>query len=185
VEESTEASAPPPKENLHQSTELNLRIASQYMDLGRALKHKGDCKGAATEMNKALALRRRAVGKDHPENASTYYQSGILYSQAQDYDNACSELKRALTLGRPRPRRYCLYVLLMGIVLNAIGNYDTRLRELKKALSIFEHTLGRDHDATARTLHHMGDSYSGNGDSIGALVQHGKAFVIQTVRLGR
>ena len=80
--------------------DLDLKIANQYMDLGKALKQKGDFKGAATEMNKALAIRRSAVGKDHPETASTYYQLGILYSQGKLYQNAFSELKRALTIGR-------------------------------------------------------------------------------------
>ena len=31
----------------------------------------------------------------------------------------------------------------------------------------------------------MGDSFAGMNDTIGALVNYGKAFIIQTARLGR
>ena len=64
-------------------------------------------------------------------------------------------------------------------------DYDKGLRELKKALDIFERILGKDHEATARTMHHMGDSYAGRGDTVSALVEYSKAFIIQVNKLGR
>jgi predicted negative regulator of RcsB-dependent stress response len=69
--------------------------------------------------------------------------------------------------------------------LNATEQYDLALRELRKALLIFETNLGKDHEATARTLHHMGDAFAGKKDTTGALIQYGKAFSIQVARLGR
>lgn len=78
----------------------DLQIAEQYMSLGKALKLKGDYKSAIQEMSKALEIRRKAVGKEHPDTASTYYQLGICHTQAKDYPQALTELKRALTLGR-------------------------------------------------------------------------------------
>jgi predicted negative regulator of RcsB-dependent stress response len=86
--------------------------------------------------------------------------------------------------GKAHEDTACTYYQL-GIVLNAQGDYDRGLRELKKSQEIFERTLGKDHEATARTLHHMGDSYAGNNDTTGALVQYGKALVIQAAKLGR
>ena len=126
-------------------TNPDLQIAEQYMSLGKALKLKGDHPAAIQEMKKALQIRRKVLGKDHPEtgrffcrwltthvkklswiqlplspfylmvhelleshsqhffqnfSASTYYQLGICYTQAKEYDHALTELKRALTLGR-------------------------------------------------------------------------------------
>ena len=68
------------------SANHDLEIAEKYMELGKALKGKGDFKGAIIEMHKALEIRRNVLGKEHPETASTYYQLGITHSQAKDYD---------------------------------------------------------------------------------------------------
>ena len=169
-------------------TNADLEISEKYMELGKALKSKGDYQCAVMEMHKALEIRRKVLGKEHPETASTYYQLGVTHLQGQDYEQALTELKRALTLGRivwgKNEDLDCTYYQI-GIVLNAQGDYDRGLRELKKALEIFEATLGKDHEATARTFHHMGDSFAGKNDTTGALVNYGKAFVIQTARLGR
>jgi len=167
----------------------DLQIAEQYMSLGKALKVKGDYTAAVTEMTKALEIRKKVAGKDHPETASTYYQLGICHTQAKNYTQALTQLKRALTLGRivwgkQHEDTACTYYQL-GIVLNAVEDYDLGLRELRKALDIFEIILGKDHEATARTFHHMGDAYVGKNDTTGALVQYGKAFIIQVSQLGR
>jgi len=45
----------------------DLQIADQYMLLGKALKLKGDYVAAIQEMSKALEIRRKVVGKDHPD----------------------------------------------------------------------------------------------------------------------
>ncbi|VEU39933.1 unnamed protein product [Pseudo-nitzschia multistriata] len=66
-----------------------------------------------------------------------------------------------------------------------MGDFDLGLRELKKASEIFITILGKDHEATARTYHHMGDSCAGKNDTTGALVQYSKAFTIQVSQLGR
>ena len=112
----------------HSPSNLNpdLQIAIQYMDLGKALKQKADYAGAIQEMHKALEIRRRILGKENSETASTYYQLGIVHCQAQDYDQALIELKRALTLGRivwgrDHEDTACTYYQL-GIVLNAQGD---------------------------------------------------------------
>jgi len=64
-------------------------------------------------------------------------------------------------------------------------DYDLGLRELRKASEIFENILGKDHEATARTFHHMGDSYAGKNDTTGALTEYSRAFTIQVSQLGR
>lgn len=66
----------------------DLQIAQQYEELGKALKLKGDYNGAIIEMMKALEIRRRVVGKEHPDTASSYYQLGICHCQARNYDQA-------------------------------------------------------------------------------------------------
>eukprot|EP00533_Pseudo-nitzschia_delicatissima_P006171 CAMPEP_0116086392 /NCGR_PEP_ID=MMETSP0327-20121206/4830_1 /TAXON_ID=44447 /ORGANISM="Pseudo-nitzschia delicatissima, Strain B596" /LENGTH=213 /DNA_ID=CAMNT_0003577439 /DNA_START=129 /DNA_END=770 /DNA_ORIENTATION=+ len=167
----------------------DLSIADQYMSLGKALKLKGDYVAAVQEMSKALEIRRKVLGKEHPDTASTYYQLGICHTQAKDYDRALTELKRALTLGRicwgkTHEDTGCTYYQL-GIVLNAMGDYDLGLRELRKASEIFENILGADHEATARSYHHMGDALAGKNRSIDALEQYARAFAIQVVQLGK
>ena len=176
-------------EDVEVPVDSDLHIADQYMSLGKALKLKGDYASAIQEMSKALDIRRRVVGKDHPDTASAYYQLGICHTQAKNYDEALTELKRALTLGRicwgkTHEDTGCTYYQL-GIVLNAKEEYDLGLRELRKAASIFENILGDDHEATARTYHHIGDALVGKNDSIGGLVQYARAFAIQVAQLGR
>jgi CHAT domain-containing protein/tetratricopeptide (TPR) repeat protein len=117
---------------------------------------------------RALEIREKVLGSDHPEVAASLNQLGLIYTARSDYARAETFYQRALAInekafGRNRPE--------VAEVLdsqaqdnNAEARYGDAERLAKEALSIREKTFGADHFLVALSLGTLGDIYLAKGD---------------------
>ena len=56
----------------------------------------GDYEKALRYYKKALAIKERVLGADHPDTATTYYNMGLLYQNQGDHGTAIRCFEKAL-----------------------------------------------------------------------------------------
>jgi tetratricopeptide (TPR) repeat protein len=153
-----------------------------FCDLGRY----GE---ALEEYKKALDIRERVLGKDHPSTAATYNNIANVYNSQGLYGEALEEYKKALDikerkLGKDHPDTAVTYNNIAK-VYDSQGLYPEALEEYKKALDIKERKLGKDHPSTAVTYNNIANVYRSQGLYDAALAEHKKALDIYERVLGK
>ncbi|MCL0084523.1 tetratricopeptide repeat protein, partial [Dehalococcoidia bacterium] len=162
---------------------------ARFLDtIGLFLHHMGLYPSALPFCERALAIKERAFGPDHPEVATTLNNLAVLYQQQGKYDEALPLLQRALAideraLGPDNP--------LMATSLNNLavlyqqqGKYDEALPLYKQALAIKERTFGPDHPEVATTLNNLAGLYGTQGKYDEALPLYKRALAIRERALG-
>lgn len=141
----------------------------------------GDLMAAKAHLERALAIRRRVLGLNHPDTANTISNLGRLLYDQGDSDAALSHLELALDI---RERMLGLHhhataaaLHRMGRVL--IGSDDRTARScFERALTIRERTLGPDHIDTAHSLNSLGRVLREQGDPVTARLLLERAVAI-------
>ena len=157
-------------------------LASVYYDQGNYLK-------ALEYYEKALAIRERVLGTDHPYTAATYNNMALVYDAQGNYEKALEYYEKALAirekvLGKEHPDTAITYNNVAG-VYDAQGNYDKALEYFEKALVIKEKVLGKAHPGTATTYNNMASVYNNQGNYDKALKYYEKALLIVEKLLGK
>jgi len=135
-----------------------------------------------------LVINEKALGKEHPNTATTYNNIGEIYRVQGDYAFALEYYGKALNivekvLGTEHPDIATSYNN-MAVVYNNKGDYARALENYEKALNIREKVLGKEHPDTATTYNNMGIVYENKSDYARALVYYGKAIDIEEKALG-
>jgi tetratricopeptide (TPR) repeat protein len=110
---------------------------------------------------RALAIRRQALGPDHPSVAVTLHNLATVHFTAGAYPEARALYERALAisekaLGKDHPD-VATSLNNLGVVLEKTGA-DAEAREMyERALAIAEKALGPDHPDTARSRRNLAD----------------------------
>jgi tetratricopeptide (TPR) repeat protein len=121
----------------------------------------GKYKEAEECHRKALVIRRKVLGEEHPDTALSY--SGValnLHAQGK-HKEAEEGLRKALAiyrkvLGEERPDTALSYYYL-AYNLNDQGKYKEAEESSRKALAIYRKVLGEEHPDTATALAQLGD----------------------------
>lgn len=150
--------------------------ADLWNDLGSIYEGMGEYRRALEYGEKALTIRRRVLGEEHPDTASSYNNVGSTVGALGDHRRALEYQEKALAirrrvLGEEHPDTAASY----NNVGAALKDLDDRRRALEyqeKALSIGRRVLGEEHPDTAT-------SYNNVGSTLGALGDHELALEYQ------
>ena len=170
----------------NEETEL---FADVYHNLGYALYGQAFYQEALEYYEKALEIREKVLGKEHPDTAATYnniagvYQDQGNYGEALEYYRKALEIKEKV-LGREHPYTAATYNNI-ALVYQDQGNYDEALEYCRKALEISEKVLGKEHPSTATTYSNIAGVYYVQGKYDEALEFYRKALVIREKVLGK
>jgi serine/threonine-protein kinase len=163
-------------------------VASAESRLGNALSSKGRSREARAHYSEALALRRGALGDDHPTTAVTHGNLATTYMEVEgDATEARRHLLAMLAVYERMPTHQAYPPLLsnLGTLENTVGNHDQARHYHEAALEIRRRQLGPEHPAVATTLHNLGDVHYEKGDIARALSLHREALTIREKKLGK
>lgn len=76
----------------------SLAAATSYNNRGYACFCRGNCTEALDYYFKALAIREKELGENHPDTALSYSYIGSLYEAQGDYSRALEYLRKALAV---------------------------------------------------------------------------------------
>ena len=137
---------------------------------------------------RALELRSKLLGPEHPEVGHSYANLGNLALLRKDYDAALEWHQRALEvrergLGPSHPDVGRSHANI-GRVYLARGELDEALVHFDESFEIFSQTLGAEHRVAARVLGSMGEVHRRRGELELALEKYQRALAIQVPLLG-
>jgi CHAT domain-containing protein/Tfp pilus assembly protein PilF len=140
------------------------KVYAEFLSLGKA----GKYDEARPLGERALMLREKALGADHPDVAEALNSLAILYSILGDDDRSEASFQRALSIREKAlgPEHPALAQVLnnLGLIAQTRGDYARAESLLKRALDISEKTLGSEHPDVAVRYNNLGDIYRERGD---------------------
>ena len=159
------------------------RIAALYNHLGFSYHEIGNYEKALKYFSKALAIRKKVFGKEHPSTATSFHNIGLVYREQGDYDKALKYFSKALAirkkvLGEEHPDTAMSYNNI-GVVNLRQSNYDKALKYFSKALVTRKKVLGEEHPDTAMSYNNIGVVNVIRGDHDMGLKYYFKALKIR------
>jgi CHAT domain-containing protein/tetratricopeptide (TPR) repeat protein len=138
-------------------------------------------------LERALELREKVLGPEHPSVAAILHNLATLY-RGRDNEKAESLHHRARTIWEkaygPEDPRVAASLNNLAILYDYIGNYAKAEQCHKRALAIKEKTQGPEHRDVADCLHNLGDHYHERGEYANAEPLYQRALVIREKALG-
>jgi tetratricopeptide (TPR) repeat protein len=111
-------------------------------------------------LERALAIREKVLGAEHPDTATSLNNLGLLLQATGEYDAARPYLERALAIwvkvlgvGHPNTAQS---LNNLGMLLHSTGEYDAARPYLELALAIWVKVMGAEHPDTATSLNNLG-----------------------------
>jgi len=137
-------------------TSTDMVYAPLCNDIGIVLIILDDFNDALEMFNKALAIREKVLGKEHPGTAESYNNIGIVMRAMGDNVGAVEMFNKALTIkekvyGKEHPSTATSYNNI-GNMMVAMGDNVGALKMYNKALAIREKVLGKQHPDTIRSF---------------------------------
>ena len=156
--------------------------------LGNYLQMVADYAGARPYYEQALAIRRKVLGEEHPDTATSLDNLGSLLQDMGDNAGARPYYEQALAicrkvLGEEHPDT-ASSLNNLGSLLHAMGDYAGALPYFEQALAIRRKTLGEEHPDTAMSLNNLGYLLQVMGDYAGARLYYEQALAILEKKLG-
>jgi tetratricopeptide (TPR) repeat protein len=164
------------------------RAAGLCNELGYHLYMIGDLAGARPYFERALRIRERVLGGEHPDTANSLNNLGGLLQEMGDLAGARPYYERALAineqvLGGEHPHT-ANSLNNLGSLLYAMGELAGARPYYERALRITEKVLGAEHPDTARSLNNLGLLLRAQGDLAGARPYFERALRIYEKVLG-
>ncbi len=141
--------------------------ATSYNNLAELYRTQGRYEKAEPYYDKALEIRRRVLGEDHPSTATSYNNLALLYKtqgryeEAEPYYEKALEIRRSI-LGENHPNTAGSYNNL-ALLYDAQGRYEEAEPYYEKSLEIRRRILGEDHPSTAGSYMNLGAFYYERG----------------------
>ena len=165
------------------------RAALMDNNLGMLLQAMGDYPAARPYYEQALAIRRAALGKAHPDTATSLNNLGLLLQAMGDYSAARPYLEQALAIRRAalgeKHLRTAASLNNLGMLLYAMGDYPAARTYYEQALAIWREVLGEAHPDTATSLNNLGLLLQDMGDYPAARPYYEQALAIRRAALGK
>jgi serine/threonine-protein kinase len=139
----------------------DLMTAELAYYLGATYMQKGAYDKARDAYLRALELRVKAYGEDHPDVAQVHNGLGGALLRRGELGAAADHFKKAIAirekiLGTNHPD-VALPLANLAAVEQAQGHIDDATRDLEHALQILEEIYGPDHPQVALTVHNLGE----------------------------
>jgi CHAT domain-containing protein/TolA-binding protein len=137
---------------------------------------------------RAVAIKEKAFGPDHPEVAISLNHLANLLYYAEDYARAKPLYERALMIGEKTlgPEHLEVAKSLTGLAAlrSRAGEHNWAKPLYERALAIREKILGPEHPEVARNLRALASQRHDTGDYAGAKPLYERALAIQEKALG-
>ncbi|HRQ14517.1 MAG TPA: tetratricopeptide repeat protein [Promineifilum sp.] len=165
-----------------------IHLAGFDSSIGHLLSSMGDPAGARPYYERALAIRERVLGPEHPDTAGSLNNLGYLLQAMDDLAGARPYYERALAIRErvlgPEHPDTANSLNNMGYLLQAMGDPAGARPYYERALAISERALGPEHPDTALSLNNMAHLLSSMGDLSGARPYYERALAIRERVLG-
>ncbi len=162
--------------------------ARQLNELAEMLYQQGKYQEARPLMQRALAIREKVLGPEHPDTAGSLNKLAMLYFTLGQYDQALPLYRRALAINKkvlgPEHPDTATSLNNLAELYITLGQYDQALPLHQRALAISEKVLGPEHADTATSLNNLAALYSTLGQYDQALPLYQRALVIREKVLG-
>jgi tetratricopeptide (TPR) repeat protein len=137
---------------------------------------------------RALALREKRLGPDHPDTAGTLNNLALLLWDKGSHEAARPLLERALAINEktfgPEHGATATSLNNLALLLRDQGDLAAARSLFERALAVAEKTLGAAHPATAASLGNLALVLKGEGDLGGARALFERALAIDEKALG-
>ena len=158
------------------------QAAALCVALGSHLREIGEYGQARPLLERALAIRERVLGPEHPDTAADLSNLAALLQAQGDYGAARPLYERALTIAErvlgPEHPNTAAGLNNLAFLLRAQGDYDAARPLYERALTIAERVLGSEHPDTARSLSNLAALLKAQGD-YGARPLYERALAIR------
>jgi tetratricopeptide (TPR) repeat protein/DNA-binding XRE family transcriptional regulator len=164
------------------------RTAALCDALGRALHAGGDSAAARPYIDRAISIRERVLGPEHPDTASSLDWLATILWDRSELETARALRERALsikerTLG-PDHLDTAVSLVSLGISLQARGELAAARSHFERALEIRERALGPGHPLTAAVMGNLAVLLRDQGEMQKARTLMERALSIRMERLG-
>jgi len=163
-----------------QADELNRQVVRLYGE--------GRYAEAVTLAERALALREKVFGPEHPSVAHALSNLATLYKAQFDYVRAEPLLRRALVVYEkalgPQSPDVTLTLNNLAVLYGETGDYARAEPLYQRALAIRERVRGPDHPDVALSLNNLASLYISKGDYMRAEPLLRRALAIDEKALG-
>ena len=138
---------------------------------------------------RSLVISEKALGKDHPEVATSLNNLAGLYNSQGKYNEAESLYQRSLAieekaLGKDHPN-VATSLNNLAVLYLAQGKYHAAEPLYQRSLAIWEKALGKDHPNVAGTLINLAELYDFQGKYNEAEPLYKRGLAIQEKALGK
>jgi serine/threonine protein kinase len=152
-------------------------------DLGCVLELEGEKDQAATVHERSLALKEKALGREHPDVGISEVNLAIALQNLGRHQDALAHVNRAISLiaaglGADHPD-LAISFLNKGEILNAVGRYADGRESFDRARAIWERELGEENLNLGYALTGIGISYLAEGKAASAIAPLERAFKIR------
>src|SRR6266498_2315988 len=146
----------------------DLAEADKLYNESIGLREKGQYGKAIPLAERALAIRQKTLGAEHPDTPTSLDNLAYLYYEKGDYAQAEPLYRRALairekTLGAEHPDTATVLNDL-ALLYCEKGDYAQAEPLYRRALAIRQKTLGAEHRGTAPVLNNLANLYRDKGD---------------------
>ena len=174
---------------LNRISSEDLLIAAIAHSIGSLFNAVANYSKALEWHQKASDIRKKVLGKEHPNTAATYNNIAVVYKSQGAYPKALEWYGKALNirekvLGTEHPDTATTYNNI-AMAHHSQGDYPKALEWYQKALGIREKVLGTEHPYTAATYNNIAGVYKNQGNYPKALEWYGKALAIFEKELGK
>ncbi len=157
--------------------------------MGRVYTSLGLYRDAEPLLEEAVAVRRAALGDEHPDLAVSLRRLASFYQSAGKLDAALRLAQDAVVIdqkasGLDHPATAWSHRVL-GLVHRSRGEYEEARRHLEESLATYERALGLDHIETAWSLYHLGWLHNLLGELDTAKARYERALPIAEREFGR
>ncbi len=138
--------------------------------------------------DKALSLKKKLFGEDHPDTTNLYNNLGTLYMDIGDYSLAKQYYEKALEINIKIFGENHFYTAIgfnnLGGILKVTGNFPEAKKYYERALSSFKLIYGNDHPNIATTYNNLGDLSQTMGEFQEAKKNYEQSLTIRKKELG-
>lgn len=169
--------------------EDSLRRAGALNNLAAVHLSAGAYREAKATYERALAIREKILGPDHPLVATYLNNLASVYISLGAYEEARTRYERALTireksLGPDHPA-FAGTLSNLAAVHVSMGKYAEGKDLHEKALLIKQKALGPEHPDVASSLHSLASVHASTGEFAEARELYERALIIREKALGR
>ncbi|WP_106791140.1 CHAT domain-containing protein [Aquimarina sp. Aq78] len=174
---------------IYKQSNSQKRIADCSDKIAKAHKASYNFDQAMVYAKKALDVRLKTFGGNHPQVAYSYNDIGHILKQQDQYEGAMQYYQKALTIQRDafgdKDHRVADCYHNIGTIHHVLAQYDRAMKEYKKALTIRINTFGNKHQKIANSYIDIGTTYYHLGKNRVALKNYQKALAIRTPIFGK